>query len=149
MSNLFTKQVKPTRAIIHFKSVLPTVLILVIVLFGNKNANAQYYPNRLPIGFIFHHYQSEAVQRQGQNTDYRGIINGGVTAGGFGVNGYNYGNQYTYQRQQTVYQNVAYFWFNDGRTCIGTYTASYNIPRGYGVYDKYGNPWTYNLYIFN
>ncbi len=146
-----SKQVTPTRAIVHLLSALPVVIILTIVfiLSGLSDLKAQNYSRRLPIGYIFHSYKPEAVQRQGQNTDYRGIINGGVNLGGVGVNGFNNGNTYTYNRQETVYVNVAYFWFNDGRSCNYGLTPSYLIPRGAGVYDQNGLPWTYKLFIFN
>lgn len=112
-------------------------MIIVLIVAMTKFVSAQtYVPSSS--GYYYKGSQNQAFQTSGSQTDHRGVMNGGITVGPVGVQGYNNGNTYTYQTQQTKYRNVPQFYYSNGNSCSAKTYNDYQLPKGGAVYDQSG-----------
>lgn len=124
-----------------------TILVMVIcflTIANSVNAQTYYVPSQQ--GYYYMGSQNQSFQTNGNRTDYRGVMNGGITVGPIGVQGYNYGNTYTYPQQQTQYRNVPQFYYSNGNSCNSRVYSDYQLPNGAAVYNQWGQPYQQQYY---
>jgi hypothetical protein len=116
-------------------------LFISLLAISGGAANSQGNNRSRQPGYYYLGSQNQVTQYNGSRTDYRGVMNGGVNVGPVGIQGYNYGNTFSYPYQQTQYRNVPQFYYSNGNSCGVRVYSDYQLQSGSPVYYQSGQPY--------